>query len=153
MDETETSATQVWSEQYMCKQQLWASNVRVQVKVTIRDRWSKGVVNVQCPLLTMFSLRKVLRKRQRCRCSSVGPCCWQRGPSRSQLMQHLTECNSGLSLYKETMRSAVVQRMRLLFVQGGHGACGSKLNQVFVGGSISRDTSSLTIDRTPGVAR
>lgn len=34
---------------------------------------------------------------------------------------------------------------------GGHGAGGSKLNQVFVErGSISRDTAKPTIDRTPG---
>lgn len=37
---------------------------------------------------------------------------------------HLTECNSGLSLHKETMRSAEVQRMRLLFVPGGWGSWG-----------------------------
>lgn len=60
---------------------------------------------------------------------------------------HLTECNSGLSLHKETMRSAGMQRMRLLFVQGGHGAF--RKHAAEPGLSIS----SLTTDRTLRVAR
>lgn len=43
---------------------------------------------------------------------------------RGRTICHLTECNSGLSLHKETMRSAEVQRMRLLFVLGGWGSWG-----------------------------
>lgn len=53
------------------------------------------------------------------------------------------------------MRSAVVQRMRLLFVQrGSWGLLKQAEPGLCKGGqSISRDTSKLTIDRTPGVAR
>lgn len=59
---------------------------------------------------------------------------------------HFTECNSGFSLHKETVRSAVGLRcwMNLLFCQRGHGAYGGRLNQLFVGGNISRDTPQAT---------
>ena len=105
------------------------------MREALADRWSK--VNI---LVSLF-LPCFPCVRSQGTGSSVGAHLWACAgagevcPARCWCtICHLTECNSGLSLHKETMRSAVVQRMRLLFVQGGHEAYGSKLNRVFVGG-------------------
>ncbi len=59
-----------------------------------------------------------------------------RDAAHQQLSDHWAECNSGFSLHKETMRSAVEQRMNLLFYQGSHVAYPDSLNQPFVGPKI-----------------
>lgn len=78
----------------------------------------------------MFSLSTVLKKRSRRSCSGIKV----RPVHRRCTVCRFAKCNSGFSLHKDTMRSAVVQRMSPLFDHMVMGACGRKLNQVSVQG-------------------
>lgn len=124
-------------------------------KVTQCERccWSRCLE--WSPFLTMFLSRTVLRERPGCPWSSVSPCWRQRGPSRSQLMHLLPFNRMQLWIFPSQRDNEVSSSAEneSVVCPRGHGACGSKLNQVFVGGSISRDTSMLTVIGHQRVAR
>lgn len=121
------------------------------------NAWKQNNMWREWGRFTMFSLRSVLRRSRRCRCSSARQRRRCGGLSCTQLMSCLPFNRMQLWIFpsqRDNKVSSGAENEAVVCSGRGHEACGCELNQFFVGGvcvwrgCISRDTSKLTIDRT-----